>query len=129
MSNPKTEFPIVKRIRKIAPLVEQVATEMGGQKAFAGLSSARNHPRPNPTGGRMSTKKFQYVTFDDGRQQEHFSPVITSSRTAAGFLRLFYLQETKAPRGDFFAELRPFGAEIFTKVGHLKVALFKEKAA
>ena len=29
MSNPKTEFPIVKRIRKIAPLVEQVATEMG----------------------------------------------------------------------------------------------------
>lgn len=29
MSNPKTEFSIVKRIRKIAPLVEQVAKEMG----------------------------------------------------------------------------------------------------
>lgn len=75
----------------------------------------------------MSTKKFRYVyvTFDDGRQ-EH-SPVITSAaRTAAGFLRLFYLQERKAPRGDFFAELRPFGAEIFTKVGHYKAAMFLE---
>lgn len=74
----------------------------------------------------MSTKKFHYVTFDDGRRQEHFSPVTTSARTAAGFLRLFYLQERNAPRGDFFAELRPFGAEIFTKVGHYKAAMFKE---
>lgn len=74
----------------------------------------------------MSTREFHYVTFDDGRQQDHFFPVITSSRTAVGFLRLFYLQETKAPRGDFFAELRPFGAEIFTKTGQRRVALFKE---
>lgn len=56
---------------------------------------------------------YTVVEYENGRRLEWGHTVESKAKTPAGFLRLFYAQFPRAPRGCFAAVLEPAGAAVY----------------